>query len=190
MKGALETYFSEIPEADLEVMVSSVELRTYQDRGILAVQGEKGEEAFFILDGEVEVLVDKGPIRRHLGLRGAGEIVGEMAVLEERPRVATLIATRPTRVLALGRDRFLHLIADRPDLGMAVIRVLSIRMRKSLEQYMEDLLHKVQCLEDLNKDLEQKVQERTSKLEVANASLSALAAQDAKLAGRDRIVTD
>jgi CRP-like cAMP-binding protein len=63
--------------------------------------------------------------------RGAGDAVGEMAVVSRAPRMASLVATGEVRTLAIDRRRFERILRDRPEVGLAVMDVLCRRLRES-----------------------------------------------------------
>jgi len=95
--------FAPLPVATLERLshdLQPVEVPAGED---VIVQGEIGDRFFLICDGEVEVFED-GVFRRN---EGAGECFGEIALLHDVPRTATVRATADTRLLALDRDQFL-----------------------------------------------------------------------------------
>jgi MFS family permease len=95
--------FSPLPLATLERLshdLQPVEIEGGED---VIVQGEVGDRFFLICDGQVEVFED-GVFRRN---EGAGECFGEIALLHDVPRTATVRTTEDTRLLALDRDQFL-----------------------------------------------------------------------------------
>jgi CRP-like cAMP-binding protein len=70
-------------------------------------EGDRGDGLYIVLDGEVEVFKTDTRGKRHLlGRMSPGDFFGEMALLENKPRSATAVATRPTRLLFLGRAEF------------------------------------------------------------------------------------
>jgi voltage-gated potassium channel len=78
-------------------------------------RGQRGDCMFFIVDGEVEVALDRGPLRL-----GSGDFFGEIALVTAGPRSATVSATRPTTLLVLDVADFRELAARRPELTAAV----------------------------------------------------------------------
>jgi MFS family permease len=84
--------------------VRSVEV----EAGVTIIQqGEAGDRFYVIAEGEVDVTVDGG----HVGRYGRGDYVGEIALLRDGPRTATVTATGPVRLLALERDDFLWAVS-------------------------------------------------------------------------------
>ncbi|MBN2388516.1 MAG: GGDEF domain-containing protein [Anaerolineales bacterium] len=95
---------------------------------ILFTQDEIGESMYWIESGALAVL--QGPLDepRLLTFRHPGQIVGEIALLEDVPRTATVAAVRPTRLKALNMDKFQALLGLIPDVGVELIRLLSARL--------------------------------------------------------------
>jgi CRP/FNR family transcriptional regulator, cyclic AMP receptor protein len=91
---------------------------------VLCKEGDVGKEFFVIVDGEVDVK-RKG---RRLGTRGAGDFIGEIALLEDIERTATVTANTPLRVFVLTRPAFQHLINESPAVERKVMRTLARRL--------------------------------------------------------------
>jgi CRP/FNR family transcriptional regulator, cyclic AMP receptor protein len=90
----------------------------------LTKEGEIGHEFFVILEGETQVK-RKG---RSLGTRGAGDFIGEIALLEQTPRTATVTAKTPLRVFVLTSKDFHHLLEENPNVERKVLRALAKRV--------------------------------------------------------------
>jgi CRP/FNR family transcriptional regulator, cyclic AMP receptor protein len=90
----------------------------------LTKEGEIGHEFFVLVDGDVEVK-RKG---RKLGTRGAGDFIGEIALLEQVPRTATVTAKTPMRVFVLTSKDFHHLLEENPNVERKVLRTLAKRV--------------------------------------------------------------
>ena len=184
-RQAVQSTFDALANEEYDLLLETLEYRVNADGDYLARQGEAGQEAYLIMGGEVEVVMHRDGTTRLLGVPTTGEIVGEMAVLEQQPRIADMRAKGRLSVLVFDRSRFLTLLSGRPELGMTLIKVLSLRMRATLDQYMEDMLEKIRELEaanqkltDLNSNLHEIVEERSRKLAEAEAFLSQLSAAD------------
>jgi CRP/FNR family transcriptional regulator, cyclic AMP receptor protein len=90
----------------------------------LCKEGEIGHEFFVIVEGEVEVK-RRG---KSLGTRGAGDFIGEIALLQETPRTATVTARTPLRVFVLTSKDFKHLVDENPNVERKVMRALARRV--------------------------------------------------------------
>lgn len=91
---------------------------------VLVREDEIGSEFYVIMDGEVEV-TRNGEV---LTTEGAGDFFGEIALVEDVPRHATVTATTPLRCFMLTRGRFLHVLNDYPDVERKVMRTLAKRL--------------------------------------------------------------
>jgi CRP/FNR family cyclic AMP-dependent transcriptional regulator len=91
---------------------------------VLCREGDIGHEFFVIVDGKVEV-TRKG---RRVALRGGGDFVGEIALLEEIPRTATVTAETPVRLFVLTSKDFRHLLDENPSVERKVLRALARRL--------------------------------------------------------------
>jgi CRP/FNR family transcriptional regulator, cyclic AMP receptor protein len=91
---------------------------------VLCKEGDIGHEFFVIVDGKVKV-TRKG---RRVSLRGGGDFVGEIALIEDVPRTATVTAETPVRLFVLTRKDFRHLLDEQPNVERKVMRVLARRL--------------------------------------------------------------
>ncbi len=91
---------------------------------VLCKEGEIGHEFFVIVDGKVKI-TRKG---RRVSVRGGGDFVGEIALIEDVPRTATVTAETPVRLFVLTRKDFRHLLDEQPNVERKVMRVLARRL--------------------------------------------------------------
>ena len=118
--------FAGMPAEDLKKVASVAGEKFFPDGSYLARKGDAGHEMYIIISGEVLVMSETGvEIARHAG----GGYVGEMAVLSQEPRSASLLAKADVRVLAIGQREFEEILRERPDASLAVIRELCTRLR-------------------------------------------------------------
>jgi CRP-like cAMP-binding protein len=66
-----------------------------------------------------------------LAIRGPGDLIGDLAALDDAPRSASVVALEPVEALVIGHDRFRALLAERPDVSMALLRDLTSRLREA-----------------------------------------------------------
>jgi CRP-like cAMP-binding protein len=105
--------------------ISSLMTRIDRPAGqVLTREGQSGYEFFIVLEGEVEV--HQGD--RVIATRRAGEYVGEIALLDRRPRTATVVATTPVSIEVLSRREFVSLLAQAPELTEQILATMAQRL--------------------------------------------------------------
>jgi len=87
-------------------------------------QGSPGREFFVLLEGEAEVTKD-GRVINHLS---GGDFFGEIALVDDSPRTATVTATTPVRALVITDRSFRRLLKDQPELQSKVLAALAARL--------------------------------------------------------------
>jgi CRP-like cAMP-binding protein len=92
---------------------------------VLMRQGDVGREMFVVAEGRVRVERDG----RTIDESGPGEVLGEMALLSEGPRTATVTTTEPSRLYVLGQHEFHVLMDEMPSVRDAIVKVLADRLR-------------------------------------------------------------
>ena len=98
---------------------------------VLFEQGDPGEEMYVIVHGQVRIMVSKDGSEKEFARRGLGEVIGEMSLISGEPRAATVIAAEETHLLCLDRKNFEGLLRERPEVGLAVMRVLCSRLKEA-----------------------------------------------------------
>jgi hypothetical protein len=117
--------FASLAPADLKQVASLAHEELHEDGATIARHGETGDRLFVIASGKVRVVRADGIV---LATRGVGEAVGEMSIVADTPRVASLVAEGEVRALAIGRREFESILRDRPQVAFAIIRVLAARL--------------------------------------------------------------
>jgi CRP-like cAMP-binding protein len=102
----------------------------YQSGQIVVTQGTPGQAFYLIMEGKVEYVRD-GAV---LGTFGPGEFFGEMSLLDEAPRSATVRAVEQTWCLMLSSWDFKALLLKKPEIAIKLLEVLSRRIRVSNER--------------------------------------------------------
>lgn len=108
--------------ADILAELAELLEETSVDAGMVIFnKGEPGDSLYLIVSGTVQVR-DGGLVLHQMGER---EVFGEMALLDNEPRSATIVATEPTHLLRLEQQSFYDLLMDRPEIATGIIRVLT-----------------------------------------------------------------
>ena len=87
-------------------------------------QGERGREVFVLLEGDADVIKDGRTINR----LGSGDFFGEIALVSDTPRTATVTATSPVRTLVITDRSFRRLMEDQPEIQGKVLAALAARL--------------------------------------------------------------
>lgn len=109
----------------------------YKKGDVIVTEGHRGSDAFVVELGRVEVF-RAGPPELPLAVLGPGEIFGEMALITEQPRSASVRALDDVEVSVVGRDEFLDHLRAAPDTLLPFLRTLSERIR-NLTTLVEEL---------------------------------------------------
>lgn len=124
---------------DRRLLTNLLEEEDYLAGEVIFQEGESGETAYLIWSGQIGVL--KGDLRAPilLGLRGPGEVVGEMALLEGQPRSATIVALQDSRLLKINRHGFHTILQRAPVVGLEMLKMLSRRLRASDQHRLSEI---------------------------------------------------
>lgn len=117
------------PLAEIKALRARAVKVSYRAGEVLFRQGDPGDRVFLIRRGLIEIYADSGGRRRRLNLRGRGEVIGEMAVLDGLGRSATAVALTDVQAHTLETGEFETLLSQRPALIRGLTRQLSQRMR-------------------------------------------------------------
>jgi HEAT repeat protein len=124
--------FADLSPDELKQVALVTSELSFSQSEMLARQGEAGDEMYVILEGEIEVSVDGTAGNREvLARRGPGEVVGEMSIISHEPRMASLIAASDLRILRIAQKEFEGILRERPQTGLAVMRVLIKRLKEA-----------------------------------------------------------
>lgn len=124
--------FASLEPVELKEVAAITVERLHRPGETIARQGEQGDQLYVVLSGEVAVLVrTPGGSQREVSRCSPGQFVGEMALLTEEGRNASLTAVGDVRLLAIDRRHFQSIVRERPNIGLSVIRVLCDRLREA-----------------------------------------------------------
>lgn len=105
--------FRDLPRADLSATLATSLQVVHADSGdVIVRQGAPADKFFIIVDGEVEVIREDGEERQAVASLKRGQFFGELAILRDTPRTATVEAIAPTTLFTMERDAFRSLVAQ------------------------------------------------------------------------------
>ena len=128
--------FSNIEPAKLKLMAFASERLTFHSGQALFCQGDPGDAAYIVVEGTADVLVDtpSGPLTVATLTKNA--IIGEIAILCDVPRTATVSATSDLITLKITKEIFLRMVTDFPEMGLEIMRVLAQRLEHTTDQLL------------------------------------------------------
>lgn len=122
--------FQSLTRRELQVLSVNCRERDYPAGAVLLRQGETGVGLFIITSGAVHVTQSSPDgSSRDLGDFGRGAVLGEMSLLDDMPRTATVIATEDTRALVIPVWDFRAALREAPEVSIKLLGVLSQRLR-------------------------------------------------------------
>ena len=120
--------FAEVSDGDLEAIASLLIERRFPKHKTIVEEGLPGDYMYVIREGQVKVTKLSGDGREKiLELFGPGSFFGEMALVSQKPRNATITTTSPVRVLVVHESGFRRLLRDSPPIQLKVLQTLADR---------------------------------------------------------------
>ena len=111
---------------------------TLESNDILFRQGDRGNEMYIIVAGLLDIWTENDAAHKlHLATLGPPEVVGELEIIDGKPRSASAKALQPTRLIALARDAFFDHIGNYPGMAVHMMTILSERLRQNNAMQME-----------------------------------------------------
>jgi len=172
--------FSELTHAELDLILSTSREKRYPKGNIIFYEGDPGDFLLIILSGKVKVvLLGEGGQEIILAILGPGSFFGEMAILEDAPRSATVLTLEDSEFLFLEQKSLTSLLKGNSSIALKILKNLSARLRKADDQIrslaMFDIYGRIsQCLFNLGETQGKRlnetlvIQERPSFQELAH----------------------
>ncbi|HKJ92848.1 MAG TPA: ATP-binding protein [Longimicrobiales bacterium] len=129
--------FANLPEPDLDRLCHMAERRTVPAGHVVMEQDTPGDGLYIVIRGKLEVTREDGGRDVVLATRGTGEFLGEMSLLEQAPRSATVRAVDESELLILQPSAFHALLAASPDAAASILRTMASRLRSTESSLME-----------------------------------------------------
>lgn len=126
--------FSHLTEEQLQQLALQARETNFRKHTVIMSEGDRGDSMHIIKSGSVKIFLsdDDG---RELVLyeQGAGAAIGDIALLDDAPRSASVTALEPTSVLTISKEAFLECLRQSPDTAINIIRSLTTRLREATE---------------------------------------------------------
>jgi CRP/FNR family transcriptional regulator, cyclic AMP receptor protein len=123
--------FSELGPAELQRVVEVARERTYPKNSVILFEDDPGDALYVVAKGQVKVvLIGEDGREVILSVLGEGEHFGEMALIDDEPRSAHVIAMEDSTLVVLRREDFQPILSQTPQIGLALLKELSRRLRR------------------------------------------------------------
>jgi signal transduction histidine kinase len=129
-------FFEGLTDAELKQLMAMAEPVSLRAGDVLMRQGEPGDSAYVILQGDFEVQKQAGQSLIKIDVRNPGDVVGEMALLSQAPRNASIIAKTDAETLRIPQEAFEKLLLSSTTAAMAILHWVMARLTQN-----ESLLH-------------------------------------------------
>jgi CRP/FNR family transcriptional regulator, cyclic AMP receptor protein len=125
--------FAKIDPSKLKLLAFTSERLEFMDGDRLFRQGDVGDSAYIILQGGADVLVETPGGAVKVATLKRNDIIGEIAILCDVPRTATVVAAGDLATLKVSKDGFFHLVTQFPQIGVEVMHELASRLHHTTQ---------------------------------------------------------
>jgi len=129
--------FAGVAPAKLKLLAFASDRVSYRTGETLFRQGDPGDAAYVILEGRADILAEADAGQIKIAELEDNAIVGEIAILCDVSRTATVRAAAPLEALRIRKDDFLKLLADYPDMMFEILRSLAQRLTRTTSELTE-----------------------------------------------------
>lgn len=131
--------FAKLEPAKLKLLAFTSERIVFDAGQSLFQQGDAGDAAYIVIEGEAEVLVDTPRGKLAVATMTRNAIIGEIAILCDVPRTATVVAKSPLVTLRVDKENFFRLINEFPQMAVEIMRELARRLNHTTEQLRQTM---------------------------------------------------
>ena len=129
--------FAKIESSKLKLLAFTSERLTYPKQEVLFEQGDIGDSAYIIIGGEADIIINTPGGGLVVATLKQNEIVGEIAILCDVPRTATVRAKTDLTTLRINKDLFFSLIVEFPEIAVEIMRELAHRLDRTTTRLRE-----------------------------------------------------
>lgn len=129
--------FERMEPSKLKLLAMTSDRVNFRPNAVMMRQGDDGDAAYVIISGAADVLINTPNGTIKVAELGPGQIVGEIAILIDIPRTATIQSPEGLTALRISKENFLRLLHGSPQVGVEIIRVLAGRLEATNAQLRE-----------------------------------------------------
>jgi CRP-like cAMP-binding protein len=129
--------FSGIDPSKLKLLAYTSEVVTYHPGQVLFRKGDVGDAAYVIIEGDAEVSVTTDAGEIPVASLKDGDFLGEIAILCDTPRTATITASSELKTLRIRKEPFFQLLKQFPEMAIEMTRLLAERLTRTTAELVE-----------------------------------------------------
>ncbi len=153
-------YFKGLSDEEIRTLQQACQPAEHGAGETVFEEGSRANRFYIILEGAVEVWKDhRSADRSLLAVFGAGQFFGEMALIDEMPRSATIISREPTRLYYINQDDFNRIVQENGRIALAISRAVSAIVRENTNRFLDGLRRRNRELEEANRELRETQEE-------------------------------
>jgi CRP-like cAMP-binding protein len=123
--------FAQVEPSKLKLLAFASDRVKYAAGQALFHQGDPGDAAYVVLAGDADVLIDTPAGEQKVAAVEPNSIVGEIAILCDVSRTATVRAATPIEALRIRKEHFVQLLSENPGMALEIMRVLADRLSRT-----------------------------------------------------------
>jgi CRP/FNR family cyclic AMP-dependent transcriptional regulator len=120
--------FAQVEASKLKLLAFTSARVAFESGQILFNEGDMGDAAYLVIEGEADILVDTPQGQLQVAVIGKNAFVGEIAILCDVPRTATVRAKGRLVTLRINKELFLRLVGEFPSMAIGIMRELASRL--------------------------------------------------------------
>jgi signal transduction histidine kinase len=149
-------FFTDLSESELKKIASVCHKESVPTGVIVFLEGSAADKFYIVISGAVEVWKDYNKSNAEmLAVHGPGHLFGEMALIDDKSRSATIVAGAPSMLLHIRRNDFQKIVKENASIALSIMRSISEMVRKSNESFVEGLREQNVELERAYKELKE-----------------------------------
>lgn len=147
-------FFKELSDDEIEIIQNVCHEKEYKANDVIFREKSEADKFYIILNGVVEVWKDyDSGYKDLLAVHKKGKLFGEMSLIDDLPRSATLVARTAVKLLYINRDDFHRIITENSSIALSIMRSVSLMVRMSNKTFVEGLRQRNEELEKAYKEL-------------------------------------
>ncbi len=133
--------FSGMTDEELDIVSKKVFLKSYKKGSTLFVEGMPGEVLYIVVDGKVDIIKKTKEGDKLIAQLGAGEILGEMSLIDSGPRTASGKTSEDSRLIVITKNSFSEMLDSDPRIAakilMVLLKIINKRLRITDKKFEE-----------------------------------------------------